>query len=148
MKTTEMLVLCVCLTFILGSTKGRAEPETGNQTDPTVATEQTPPPDNSTTPVTSSNHTSNTVTTGPPLSSSHPTVSSNTTATATSSQRPQATNGTTQNPGVTSSTNHNSTTGVAGSNTVSKTTIGGTAALFRGYSHLLVPVLSILIYSA
>ncbi|GAA6233193.1 mucin-2-like [Lates japonicus] len=163
MKEEGMFVLCVCLTFVLlGSTEGENITANCNHctngtneavTSNTVSTGTiqpavtTPLPGNSSAHVTSNNHTSNTETTRPPPASSTVAVSSHPTATTASSEQPTASSGMTESPGAAASTTQHSSAGTS-SSTSATTAKGGSAALFRCYSQLLVPVISILMYSA
>lgn len=127
---------------------------TTNSTEDTFTTLPiaiTPLPERKSTHVTPEDHTNSTSTTRPHPSSYTSDVSMNSTAVITSFAQSTVSPETTQSPEATNSTTRHSVNGTAGISTptVSATTSkGGSSPLFRSCSQLLVPVISILIYSA
>ncbi|XP_062292379.1 mucin-5B-like [Scomber scombrus] len=155
-----VLVLCVYLTILMSSIEAQSTPcancttatanssmETG--TTPPAATR--PNPDHSSPHVTPHGNISSTPTPRPHHSSSASVVSTTSMAVTASSKHHTKPSGSTHTPNATKFTTHYSTVGHAGSHptTIEATTAkGGSSSLFRSCSQLLVPIISILIFSA
>ncbi|XP_053190590.1 uncharacterized protein LOC128374328 [Scomber japonicus] len=156
-----VLVLCVCMTIILmSSIEAQTTPCTNcttatanssNETGTTPPATTRPNPDLSSPHVTTLGHISSTPTPRPHHSSSASVVSTTSMAVTAASKHPTKPSQSTHTPEATNFTTRYSTVGAAGSyptTTEATTAKGGSSSLFRSCSQLLVPIISILIFSA
>lgn len=125
-----------------------ATANSSNETGTTPPATTRPNPDHTSTHVTPHGHISSTPTPRPHHSSSASVVSTTSMTVTASSKHPTKPSQSTHTPEATNFTTRYSTVGADPTTTEATTAKGGSSSLFRSCSQLLVPIISILIFSA